>query len=286
MLPESLNSSIVKKCRTPKNDKDTIQGDPQISEEKATEDTDDAEIPKENNNNITLPQRQDQMNCIQERESGSGMYKESNTNGNLEISQEQPTNDVSSEETLKINKVQKYPFPTTTDTIEKSEVKEVSTATGPLQFLKALNKPSINARIRLPDGTKLKVVGYIPSKKMENKLNDSSLQSAGKSVSRKDNGEKQIMPKYSFNVKSSVLKSDNAKRKWISKDDNKEEDEKARKRRKVYNYRYLNTFKESLDDKKWQVAMREKIYGEKSVEKSEVDKECDDLEVRIESEVK
>ena len=192
-------------------------------------------------------------------------------------------------------------------------------SSSPATFMKPLNKSRVDARLQLPDGTKFKVVGYVPAKGKSVNLNHSSLKYSGKLSSQtssetpvvgyvpakgnsvnlkhcslKSSGKlssqsasetavvKRKTANYSLAVKSSMVKKEedgSGRKKWIPIQDGKDQ-KSTEKRRKVYKFSYLNTFKESLDDKKWSIESKAKISGEQITDEDKLATDTEDLEVR------
>ena len=112
--------------------------------------------------------------------------------------------------------------------------------------LTSLNASNLNASLKFPDGTKFKIVKYVPP---EDKTNVRKTKSNTSSTEHLDVGEAQEIPKepkkakYSLIVKSATKKNKPEGNKWITTDEKTQ-------REKIYKFRYLNTPRELVETSK------------------------------------
>ena len=146
-------------------------------------------------------------------------------------------------------------------------------------YLNSLNRSNINATLQLPNGTKFKVVKYVPPEKLTDG-NLSCLKSVEESSRIESVPHQQQKRKYSLTVKpqsQNMMMNEDKPSKWLKTNEMKKQ---APQREKVYKFNYLSSFKEIREDQKWAQESRVKIFGE-DVTTPKTEEESDALEVKM-----
>ena len=135
--------------------------------------------------------------------------------------------------------------------------------------LTAINNSQQPTRLQLPNGTTFKVVRYVPPKEQKvcskgEKMNDSSTLCRNPSKMRRIDEQSpstSLPQKFTISVKGATKRKMNEEEdtdsKWLSKN-------AQVNREKQYKFRYLNSFHELQEDKKWMSRSKAKIFGEQS----------------------
>ena len=126
--------------------------------------------------------------------------------------------------------------------------------------LKKITQTKGNTRLQLPNGKLLKVVKYVPQTQvvLNKPTPECNNQCAEINNVHTENPPKaSLKKKYSLTLKGGDKPlSNKASKKWITKDE--------KERQKEYKFRYLASFREIQEDKKWAATSKAKILGENS----------------------